>query len=75
MEEIIVNLIEHERTEYTSIEGIVVYISERAIAKKAWIRKQESQASVWPYEDVVSENGTKIVTFYSFKGGMGRTTE
>lgn len=73
-EEIIVNLIEHERTEYTSIDGITVYISERAIAKKAWIRKQEIQASVWPYEDAVLENGTKVVTFYSFKGGMGRTT-
>lgn len=34
-EEIIVNLIEHERTEYTSIDGIAVYISERAIAKKS----------------------------------------
>lgn len=73
-EEIIVNLIEHERTEYTNIDGIAVYISERAIAKKAWIRKQESQASVWPYEDAVLENGTRVVTFYSFKGGMGRTT-
>lgn len=73
-EEIIVNLIEHERTEFTSIDGIAVYISERAIAKKAWIRKQESQASVWPYEDAILENGTKVVTFYSFKGGMGRTT-
>lgn len=71
-EEIIVNLIEHERTEYTSIDGITVYISERAIAKKAWIRKQEIQASVWPYEDAILENGTKVVTFYSFKGGHGQ---
>lgn len=29
---------------------------------------------MWPYEDAVLENGTRVVTFYSFKGGMGRTT-
>lgn len=73
-EELIINLIENDRTEWTTTEDIKFYMAERAIAKKAWIRKQESQESVWPYEEAESENGTKVVTFYSFKGGMGRTT-
>lgn len=73
-EAIIVSLIEDERVKWLDTEGIPFYISERAIAKKAWIRKQENQESVWPYEEAVSERGTKVVTFYSFKGGMGRTT-
>lgn len=73
-QEVIVNLVEQERTEWKAAEGIAFYILERAIAKKAWIQKPENQESVWPYEDAVSENGTKVVTFYSFKGGMGRTT-
>ncbi len=70
----IVEFIEHERTEWKSTEGIVFYRSERAIAKKAWIRKPEKAESVWPYEEAVADNGTRVVTFYSFKGGMGRTT-
>lgn len=73
-EEIIVNLIENERIEWTIAEGITFYISERAIAKKAWIYRNGNQESVWPYEEAVLEGGTKVVTFYSFKGGMGRTT-
>lgn len=73
-EAIIIDLIEHEQTEWTSAENITFYMCERAIAKKAWIQRRRSQESVWPYEDAISENGTKVVTFYSFKGGMGRTT-
>lgn len=73
-EEIIVQLIEQERTEWIVTQGITFYIAERTIAKKAWIRKNAGMESVWTYEDAVLETGTKIVTFYSFKGGMGRTT-
>ena len=32
----------------------------------------DDSESVWPYEE--AENGAKVITFYSFKGGMGRTT-
>lgn len=73
-EEIIIDLIEQERTEWQTVDGIVFYVSERAIAKKAWIYKRQNQESVWPYEEAVMNQGTKVVTFYSFKGGMGRTT-
>ena len=70
----IVDMIESKRKEWQTIENIVFYIAERSIAKKAWIQTQELQDAVWSYEDAVQENGTKIITFYSFKGGMGRTT-
>lgn len=73
-EEIIVQLIEQECTEWIVTQGITFYIAERTIAKKAWIRKNAGMESVWTYEDAVLETGTKVVTFYSFKGGMGRTT-
>lgn len=73
-EKMIVALIEQERVYWKETENILFYISERAIAKKAWIYKHSGCESVWPYEEAVLENGTKIVTFYSFKGGMGRTT-
>ena len=73
-EKIIVGIIEQERVEWKTEDNVLFYISERAIAKKAWIYQKEGLESVWPYEDAVSENGTKVVAFYSFKGGMGRTT-
>lgn len=73
-EEIIVQLIEQERTEWIVTQGITFYIAERTIAKKAWICKNVNIESVWTYEEAVLERGTKVVTFYSFKGGMGRTT-
>ena len=73
-EKMIVELIEQGRMYWKENENILFFISERAIAKKAWIYKRNDYESVWPYEEAVLENGTKIVTFYSFKGGMGRTT-
>ena len=70
----IINMIEANRKEWQIVENIAFYIAERPIAKKAWIQTQELQEAVWSYEEAVQENGTKIITFYSFKGGMGRTT-
>lgn len=70
----IIKMIEDERKEWKIEEGITFYLSERPIAKKAWVKTQLTQNSVWPYEEAVSENGIKVITFYSFKGGMGRTT-
>ena len=49
------------------------YLSERSIAKKAWVC-QARQETIWPYEDTLEGTKPKVVTFYSFKGGMGRTT-
>ena len=70
----IINMIENNHKEWKTVENIVFYIAERPIAKKAWIQTQGLQESVWSYEEAIQENGTKIITFYSFKGGMGRTT-
>lgn len=58
-EEIIVQLIEQERSEWIAAQGISFYIAERTIAKKAWIRKNESLESVWTYEEAIMNTGTK----------------
>ena len=50
------------------------YLLERTIAKKAWLDVDGQVTSVWPYEEAVDGKRPKVVTFYSFKGGMGRTT-
>ncbi|MEY8426159.1 AAA family ATPase [Lachnospiraceae bacterium 46-15] len=70
----IIDLIEAERVQKEMCDNIMFFVSERPIAKKAWICRTQNIESVWPYEEAVKENGTKVVTFYSFKGGMGRTT-
>ena len=70
----LLDLVADERQAWNERDGIVFYILERPIAKKAWIMKGQQQESAWPYEEAVGENGTKVITFYSFKGGMGRTT-
>lgn len=71
-EKIIIDLIESERLFWKEEDGVKFYLSERAIAKKAWVCRWQDSESVWPYEE--AENGAKVITFYSFKGGMGRTT-
>jgi MinD-like ATPase involved in chromosome partitioning or flagellar assembly len=50
------------------------YVLERAIAKQAWIDCRLDEPAIWPYEEAVRGAKPKVVTFYSFKGGMGRTT-
>ena len=50
------------------------YLLERTIAKKAWLNYSGQVAPIWSYEDAEGGRRPKIVTFYSFKGGMGRTT-
>lgn len=62
------------RIEWQSKQGILFWVAERPIAKKAWVAGGYAQDSVWPYEEAVAGNRPKVVTFYSFKGGMGRTT-
>lgn len=69
-----IDSIEHDRWKY-DCEGLVKwYLLERAIAKKAWVECREIENSVWLYEDAVAGKKPRVVTFYSFKGGMGRTT-
>ena len=68
-EKVIIDLIECERIFWKEDGNIPYYLSERAIAKKAWIYRWKKAEAVWPYEEAI--NGTKVITFYSFKGGMG----
>lgn len=68
------DLLKEERAEWISEENITYYLSERPIAKKAWAVCNMEQDAVWPYEDALSGEKPKVITFYSFKGGMGRTT-
>lgn len=49
------------------------YVLERHVAKKAWTNKDSGSP---PWEQKYVDQGSKpaIVTFFSFKGGAGRTT-
>lgn len=58
----------------TVINGCTWYYVERVIAKKAWLDRNESVNPIWAYTDAYAGRKPKVVTFYSFKGGMGRTT-
>ncbi len=68
-----ISLMKEGRKEWCVEQGILFYLSERSIAKKAWVC-QARQETIWPYEDTLEGTKPKVVTFYSFKGGMGRTT-
>lgn len=48
----------------------------RGIAKKAWINQGQHENPVWDYNDTQLPEAPApgVVTFYSYKGGMGRTT-
>ena len=50
------------------------YLMERTIAKKAWIDYSGQVDPIWTYDEAKDGKRPKVVTFYSFKGGMGRTT-
>ncbi len=50
------------------------YYVERVIAKKAWLDRSGTVSPIWSYDDACDGNKPKVLTFYSFKGGMGRTT-
>ncbi|HEU4964993.1 MAG TPA: AAA family ATPase [Bacilli bacterium] len=49
------------------------YILERHVSKKAWTKKRAGQPP-WSFELAQQGHRPKIVSFFSFKGGMGRTT-
>ena len=71
---LIIRMLEEGKREWRNEEGILFYVSERTIAKKAWINNVILQDAVWPYEETIEGRKPKVITFYSFKGGMGRTT-
>ena len=70
----VVDLLTEDCLEWGAWDGIKFYRSERVIAKKAWIVSGQVQNSVWPYEEALTGRKPKVISFYSFKGGMGRTT-
>lgn len=72
--EIIKSIIEESREEWKTEDGVDFYICERPIAKKAWVNATQDVEPVWQYQEAECSNKAKVVTFYSFKGGMGRTT-
>ena len=49
------------------------YVLERHVAKQAWTNKKEIEPP-WPQEVVDEGQKPAIVSFFSFKGGVGRTT-
>lgn len=51
-----------------------LYFLERAVAKKAWLQAKPERTAPWTYEEANGGTAPKIISFYSFKGGMGRTT-
>lgn len=53
------------------------YTVERGISKKAWVQCNGSECAAWHYDKTQQSASTvypKIVTFFSYKGGMGRST-
>lgn len=50
------------------------FLLERTIAKKSWMDHSHKHLPIWPYEDALAGRAPKVISFYSFKGGMGRTT-
>ena len=49
------------------------YVLERHVAKQAWTNKKEIEPP-WPQKVVDEGQKPAIVSFFSFKGGVGRTT-
>lgn len=66
--------VERLRWKYRQQDHVNWYVLERAIAKKAWVELNNSEEAVWPFEAAQKSERPKVITFYSFKGGMGRTT-
>lgn len=50
------------------------YILERHLAKQAWTENKIGQQLPWDFEKVEKGYKPAIVSFFSFKGGVGRTT-
>jgi len=50
------------------------YVLERHVAKHHWIESLSKTAPPWPITSVDEGQKPAVVTFYSFKGGLGRTT-
>ena len=50
------------------------YVLERHVAKQSWTEGASRGIEEWPLEMVDRGEAPAVVAFYSFKGGLGRTT-
>lgn len=64
----------YENQQFSSDQNISWYLLERGFAKKAWLDQGGRWNAVWEYDEACEGKEPKVVSFYSFKGGMGRTT-
>lgn len=55
-------------------DSLLWYILERPLSKKAWLELTADHIPAWSYDDARFKGYPRIISFYSFKGGMGRTT-
>jgi len=73
----LIEIIQHERV-LASWDDIAMlprwYILERHIAKQAWTSRNKLGELPWKQELVDSGHKPAIVSFFSFKGGVGRTS-
>ena len=74
LEKEIVKEIERLRHQSNTDGTCTWYVLERTIAKKAWLDQIGNRQPIWEYEKSCAGQKPKVVSFYSFKGGMGRTT-
>ncbi|WP_245783938.1 KGGVGR-motif variant AAA ATPase [Alicyclobacillus macrosporangiidus] len=65
----------HEDHEASGGSQPEFYVLERRVAKEYWNERVDSESTLpWPVCDVDARKRPAVVTFYSFKGGLGRTT-
>ena len=71
----LINVIRSERVsaEWDNESQPRWYVLERHVAKQAWTNKKEIEPP-WPQKVVDEGQKPAIVSFFSFKGGVGRTT-
>ena len=74
LEKEIIKEIERLRHQSNTDGACTWYVLERKKKKKAWLDQVGNRQPVWEYEQVCAGEKPKVVSFYSFKGGMGRTT-
>ena len=74
LERRIIKEIEQLRHQTDRDKNCIWYELERTIAKKAWLDQAGKRKPVWTYEEACAGTKPKVISFYSFKGGMGRTT-
>lgn len=58
----------------TEGQGPTWYLLERHVAKQAWTEKPRDPGHPWPLGEVNDGRAPAVVAFFSFKGGLGRTT-